>query len=42
MESFYQGKKITIYNLNPYKKSPHAFFRGCSEKILFQIFQKIP
>ena len=25
MESFYQGNKITIQNLNAYKKSLHAF-----------------
>ena len=34
MESFYQSNTITIYSF-------HAFFRGCSDRVLFWKFQKI-
>ena len=40
VESFYQINKIGILTL--IKKSLHSFFRGCSEKILFWKFRKIP
>ena len=42
MELFCQSNKITIYNLNAYKKSLPAFFWGCSKKLLIWKFQKIP
>ena len=41
MELFCQSNKITIYNLNAYKKSLPAFFWGCSKKLLIWKFQKI-
>ena len=39
MELFYQDNKITVKNLNILKKSLHAFFSGCLEKLLFSKFQ---